>query len=39
MGTLIQQLPPSHVRDIALEQIIEAHARTEQALSKTRVLH
>ena len=39
MGALIQALPPSHVRDTALEQIIEAHARTEHALSRTRVLH
>jgi hypothetical protein len=39
MGALIQVLPPSYVRDVALTEIIAAHERTEHALARRRVLH
>jgi len=39
MGALIQALPPSRARDIAIEQLIAAHVRTEEVLARHRVLN
>ena len=32
-------LPPSRARDIAIEQVISAHTRTEEALARHRILN
>jgi len=39
MGTLIRALPPSYARDTAIEQLIAAHTRTEEALARHRILN
>jgi hypothetical protein len=39
MGALIRALPPSYARDTAIEQLIAAHARTEEALARHRILN
>jgi hypothetical protein len=39
MGALIQTLPPSYARDVALAEIIAAHERTEHAIARRRVLN
>lgn len=39
IGALIQALPPSYARDTAVEQIIAAHTRTEEALNRHRILN
>jgi hypothetical protein len=39
MGVLMERLPASHARDIALSEMIQAHERTEHALARRRVLN
>jgi hypothetical protein len=39
MSALIQALPPSYARDVALAEIIAAHERTEHAIARRRALH
>jgi len=39
LGVIMEALPPSRVRDIAVEQIIGAHQRTEELLARHRVLN
>ena len=39
IGALMEALPPSRARDIAVEQIIGAHMRTEELLARHRVLN
>jgi hypothetical protein len=39
MGALIQALPPSYARDVALAEIIAAHERTEHAIARRRILN
>jgi hypothetical protein len=39
MGALIQALPASYVRDVALAEIIGAHERTEHAIARRRILN
>ena len=39
IGALMEALPPSRARDIAVEQVIGAHARTEELLSRYRILN
>ena len=39
LGALMRALPPSRARDIAVEQIISAHMRTEELLARHRILN
>jgi hypothetical protein len=39
LGALIQSLPPSYARDVAIEQTIRAHLRTEEAVARRRILN
>ena len=39
MGVLIEALPPGRMRDLAIEQLIGAHQRTEELLTRYRVLN
>jgi len=39
LGVIMEALPPSRARDIAVEQIIGAHQRTEELLARHRVLN
>jgi len=39
LGAIMEALPPSRARDIAVEQVIAAHMRTEEALARHRVLN
>src|SRR5262249_15234597 len=39
LGVIMEALPPSHARDIAVQQIIGAHQRTEELLSRYRILN
>jgi len=39
LGVIMEALPPSRVRDIAVEQIIGAHQRTEELIARHRVLN
>jgi len=39
LGTIMEALPPSRARDIAVEQLIAAHTRTEEILARHRVLN
>jgi len=39
LGAIIQALPPSRARDIAVEQLISAHVRTEEILARHRILN
>jgi hypothetical protein len=39
IGALMERLPPSRARDIAIEQVISAHTRTEEALARHRILN
>jgi hypothetical protein len=39
MGVLMERLPASHARDIALSEMIQAHERTEHALARHRILN
>jgi hypothetical protein len=39
IGALMQALPASRARDIAVEQIIAAHVRSEEMLARHRVLN
>jgi hypothetical protein len=39
LGALMRALPPSTARDIAVEQVIGAHQRTEELLARHRMLN
>jgi len=39
LAAIVEALPPSRARDIAVEQIIGAHQRTEELLARHRVLN
>jgi len=39
LGVIMEALPPSRARDIAVEQVIGAHQRTEELLARHRVLN
>jgi len=39
LGVIMEALPPSRARDLAVEQIIGAHQRTEELLARHRVLN
>jgi len=39
LGALMRALPPSIARDIAVEQVIGAHQRTEELLARHRILN
>ena len=39
LGALMRALPPSIARDIAVEQVMGAHQRTEELLARHRMLN
>jgi len=39
LGVIMEALPPSRARDIAVEQVIGAHQRTEELLARHRILN
>jgi len=39
LGAIMEALPPSRTRDIAVEQVIGAHQRTEEILARHRILN
>jgi len=39
LRVIVEALPPSRARDIAVEQMIGAHQRTEQLLARHRILN
>jgi len=39
MSALIQAMPPGTARDLALEQVMGAHQRTEELLARHRILN
>jgi len=39
LRTIMEALPPSRARDIAVEQVIGAHQRTEEILARHRILN
>jgi len=39
MGALIQTIPPGYAQEVAIEQLIAAHVRTEEVLAKHRILN
>jgi len=39
LRAIAEALPPSRARDIAIEQVIGAHQRTEELLARHRVLN
>jgi hypothetical protein len=39
LGALMRALPPSRARDIAVEQVMGAHQRTEELLARHRILN
>jgi len=39
LGALMEALPPGRPRDIAVEQIMGAHQRTEELLARHRILN
>jgi len=39
IGAVVEALPPGRARDLAVEQVIAAHVRTEQLLARRRILH
>ena len=39
IAALMEALPSGYARDTAVEQIMEAHRRTEHALRRNQVLH
>ena len=39
LGTIMETLPPGRARDIAVEQVIGAHQRTEELLARHRILN
>ena len=39
LGALMRALPPSIARDIAVEQVMGAHQRTEELLARHRILN
>jgi len=39
LRVVVEALPPSRARDVAIEQIMEAHVRAEAVLARSRILN
>jgi hypothetical protein len=39
MGAVVQVIPPGYAQEVAIEQLIAAHMRTEELLARRRVLN